>query len=81
MASLAFVISVVVLYLAVCAIDDYRKKRARQKEEMRFYEVDNNEFTDLGESALRNQKMKSFIMQTDMREIEIRRDENVSGRF
>jgi len=53
-----------------------KSKRKRKNGVSRYYEVDKNEFVEIGEAAIRQQKMKSFIMETSQNRFVEVREEN-----
>lgn len=65
-AMLAFVLSTLFLYMAITAAEKlYQAKHpTRDSRAERWYELDNNEFNEIGKAALSQQRMKSFIAET-----------------
>jgi len=65
-----FILTVVLLYFITEAVSRYAEAKVNERELKRLesvrrrYEVDINEFERIGEIALREQKMKSFICET-----------------
>lgn len=69
-AMIAFVLSTVFLYLTISAMTRLRAKESKPRERKRC-EVDRDEFNRIGYEALRQQKMQSFIAETDLGEVEV----------
>ena len=67
-AMVAFVVAVIGLYFLIEAVAKFLEiKHQRNMDERKIhrrYEVDRNEFAELGNAAIRNQKMQSFIAET-----------------
>ena len=66
LAMVAFVLSTLFLYLALGAVEKIYQHKHPKKETRaeRWYELDNNEFSEIGKAALSQQRMKSFIAET-----------------
>ena len=71
LALLTFVLTTIFLYLTSEAIVRLAEIKKGKPKEHKFCEVDKTEFAKLGEAALRYQKMKSFITETDLGDMEV----------
>ena len=73
------IVTIFLLYVVISACEKLVRSQAKKKmaehKVDRVYEVNKNDFYELGEAALRHQRMLSFITETNTGTVEITIDE------